>query len=388
MSGWKKGGLAGLAVLLAVAVAAIGYVLAGGHGGPSGNVLSPLRPGSVTEPSRTPIPVKRVAKPRTSPADFQAGVAILLYTHDSAPPDTFARLLDQLAEDDVNSLAVAFPVYTDGPRSNTVHRGQETPPDQYLVSLIDQARARGFAIMLRPLLDESSLPPPLWRGQIEPASPSAWFASYGSLILEYARMAQQESVDSLEIGSELTSMEPSVAAWRGLIGQVRQVFSGQVTYAYNWGSTFHTDFWPQLDFVSIDAYFPLDRTPVQATAAQMSADWQRWLDLVKRVDQPYGKPIVFTEIGVVPKVGAQLKPWNREVTGQLDLGAQRAYYEATCTATSSVVSGLFWWSVGPAPASNLAPDDYNPLGRPAEATLQSCYARIEGLPAPSPAATG
>jgi len=97
VSGWKKGGLAGLAVLLAVAVAAIGYVLAGGRGGPSGNVLSPLRPGSVTEPSRTPIPVKRVAKPRTSPADFQAGVAILLYTHDSAPPDTFARLLDQLA---------------------------------------------------------------------------------------------------------------------------------------------------------------------------------------------------------------------------------------------------------------------------------------------------
>lgn len=388
MSGWKKGGLAGLALLVVLAGAAAGYVLTAGAGRPTANVLSPLRPGNATAPRPTPIPVKRVAKPRSSPGDFQAGVAILIYAHDSAPPDTFGKLLDQLADDDVNSLAIAFPVYTDGPRSNSVHRGEATPPDQYLVSVIDQARARGFGIMLRPLLDESSLPPPLWRGQIAPSSPSAWFASYGSLILDYARMAQKESVDSLVIGSELNSMEPSVEAWRSLIAQVRQVFSGQVTYAFNWGSTFRTDFWPQLDFVSIDAYFPLDRTPARATAPQMTADWQRWLDLLKRIDQPYGKPIVFTEVGVVPKVGAQLKPWNREVTGQLDLEVQRAYYEATCSAASGVLSGLFWWFVGPAPASNLAPDDYNPLGRPAERALQSCYAGVEGLPAPSPAATG
>lgn len=241
--------------------------------------------------------------------------------------------------------------------------------------------------MLRPLLDESSLPPPMWRGQIEPSSPSAWFASYDSMMMDYARMAQQESVDSLEIGSELTSMEPQVAAWRGLIGQVRQVYSGQVTYAFNWGSSFHTDFWPQLDFVSIDAYFPLDRTPAQATVPQIAADWQRWLDLVKKTDQPYGKPIVFTEVGVVPKVGAQQKPWNRMAGTQLSLDVQRAYYEATCNAASSVVSGLYWWFVGPSPAANLMPDDYSPLGRPAEGTLRSCYARIEGLAAPSPTAT-
>lgn len=388
MSGWKKGVLAGLFLLVLVAAGGAGYLLTAGGSRPNANVLSPLGPGKVTAPTPTPIPVKRVAKPPTSSGDYQAGVSILLYTHDPAPPDSFGKLLDQLADDDVNSLAIAFPLYTDGPRSNSVHRGQDTPPDQYLVSLIDQAKVRGFGIMLRPLLDESSLPPPLWRGQISPSSPSAWFASYGSLILEYARIAQQERVDSLGIGSELTSMEPSVAAWRSLIGQVRQVFSGQVTYAFNWGSTFHTDFWPQLDFVSIDAYFPLDRTPVRATVAQMTADWQRWLDLLKRIDQPYGKQLVFTEIGVVPKVGAQLKPWNGEISGQVDPEVQRAYYEATCGATSGVVSGLFWWAVGTAPVSNLAPDDYNPLGRPAEGTMQACYARIQGLPAPSPAATG
>ncbi len=371
-----------------LAAAAAGYLLSTGGAHRPANVLSPLRPANVSSPSPTPTPVKRVARPRTSPGDYQAGIAVLVYTHDSAPPNTFGKLLDRLADDMVNSLAIAFPLYTDGPHSNVVRRGPDTPPDGYLVSLIQQARARGFGIMLRPLLDESSLPLPLWRGAITPSSPSAWFASYGSLILEYARMAQQESVDSLEIGSELTSMEPSVAAWRGLIGEVRQAFSGQVTYAFNWGSTFHTDFWPQLDFVSIDAYFPLDRTPAQATAPQMAADWQRWLDLVKLIDHPYGKPIVFTEIGVVPKIGAQQKPWNRMVTGQFSLDVQRAYYEATCSATFGVVSGLFWWNIGPAPSSHLAAEDYDPLGRPAEGALQSCYARVQGLPAPIPTVAG
>jgi hypothetical protein len=385
VSSWIKAGIASVGVFLVTAGA--GYLLTSGSAPRAVTVQPPLRSAKTPVPRPTPTPVRRVASPRTSAGDFQAGMAFLAYTHDSAPPDTFSKLLDQLAGDDVNSLAITFPVYTDGPSSNLVHRGQYTPSDQYLMSLIEQAQARGFSTMLRPLLDESSLPPPLWRGQIEPSNRQAWFASYGALILDYARLAQKESVDSLGIGSELNSMELSVAAWRSLIGQVKQVYSGQVTYAFNWGSSFHTDFWPQLDFVSVDAYFPLDRTPVQATVAQMATDWRRWLDLVKRFDQPYGKPIVFTELGLVPKVGAQQKPWNPLLPGQFDLGVQRAYYEATCGATSGAVSGLYWWFVSPTTASNLTADDYNPLGRPAERSLQSCYAQAENLPPPSPASS-
>jgi hypothetical protein len=370
-----------------VTVVATGYLLTVRGRQQGATILSPVRPAASATPAPTPTPIKKVARPRTSPADFQAGLSILVYGHDPGPADAFGQLLDEVVGDDVNSLAIAFPVYTDGPRSNRVHPGQDTPSDASLTSLVKQAKARGFSIMLRPVLDESSLPPPMWRGQIEPASPSAWFASYSPVILDYARMAQQDGVDSLEIGAELTAMESNVAGWSGLISQVRQVYSGQVTYAFNWGSSFQTGFWPQLDFVSIDAYFPLDRTPAQASVAQMAADWQRWLDLVRRTNQPYGKPIVFTEIGLVPKTGAQQKPWNRLASTQFDLDAQRAYYEAACSATTSTVAGLYWWSAGPTMPANLTPDDYSPLGRPAEGTMHSCYARVEGLVAPSPAAT-
>src|SRR5205085_12653878 len=118
-----------------------------------------------------------------------------------------------------------------------------------LAAMVAQAKARGFTVMLRPLLDEASILPH-WRGEIAPASPAAWFASYGDLVLSYARMAQREGADSVGIGSELNSMEPNADAWRALIGQVRQVFSGQLTYSVNWGTTFRTGFWELLDFLS------------------------------------------------------------------------------------------------------------------------------------------
>jgi hypothetical protein len=330
-----------------------------------------------------------VTRPRTSAADFHAGLSLLVYAREPRL-DAYELLLDQLVADDVNSVSIAFPVYTDGLRSNAVHAGQDTPTDAALAALARQAKARGFTVMLRPLLDESSLLPN-WRGEIQPASPSAWFASYGALLLSYARMAQQERVDSLGVGSELNSMEPNADAWRALIGQVRSVFAGQITYSVNWATSpanFRTGFWAQLDFLSVDAYFPLDRSPSVATVQQMTADWQRWLDLLKAVDRPYGKPIVFTEVGVAPKTGAHLKPWNRQAGTQLNVDEQRDYYQATCAATSTAINGLYWWAAGPALPDNLSPDDYNPLSRPAEAAMRTCYAALPGSPAPAAANSG
>lgn len=325
-----------------------------------------------------------VTRPRTSPDDFQSGLSLLVYAQDP-PLAQYAQLLDQLVADDVNSLSIAFPVYTDSVRSNSVHPGAGTPSDAALAGLVDQAKARGFTVMLRPLLDEASILPS-WRGAIQPASPAAWFASYGALVVSYARLAQRERADSIGVGSELNSMEADVDGWRGLIAQVRQAFSGEITYSVNWetnASDFRTGFWSDLDFLSVDAYFPLDHAPAVATVPQMAADWQRWIALLQGLDRPYGKPIVFTEVGVAPKEGAHLKPWNQRAGTQLDLGEQRDYYAATCAATTPSISGLYWWAAGPELPSGLAADDYNPLSRPAESAMQACYA---ALPAPAPAA--
>lgn len=378
MSRWKTV-VVGVLALCLVAWLVTAYVLRPGGQRQAANVLSPLRLGASATPHPTPTPLKMVTKQRAAAADFQAGLSLLVYAHEPALAG-YAALLDQLVGDDVNSLSIAFPLYTDGLRANAVRAGQDTPTDESLTALARLAKARGFTVMLRPLLDEASILPN-WRGEIQPANRTAWFASYGAILMGYARIAQQEGADSLGIGSELNSMEPDVDAWHGLMAQLRQVYSGQLTYSVNWGTTFRTGFWSQLDFLSVDAYFPLDRTPEQATVAQMAADWQRWLDVLRRADQPFGKPIVFTEVGVAPRTGAHLKPWNRMAGTALNLEEQRAYYEATCRAANGTLGGLYWWAAGPELPSNLPPEDYNPLGRPAETAMQACYAQAEGLTA-------
>ena len=336
----------------------------------------PSRPLASSEQPRTSAAAPSL---RATPADFQAGFSLLVYAPDPQADSQYAALLDRLVGLNVNSLAIVFPVYTDGVTSDTVRPGPDTPSADSLATLTRFARARGFTVMWRPILDESSLLP-AWRGEIRPRDTSAWYQSYGSLILGYARLAAQEQVDSLAIGTELNSMEQYVASWQGLLQQVRQVYRGQVTYAYNYNTSFQTGLWSDLDFISVDAYFPLDHTPAGASAAQMSADWQRWLAELQRFDGPYHKPIVFTEVGVVPKAGAHLRPWDSSVSGAFDLDEQRAYYEATCDATPHVVQGLYWWAAGTSLPARLQPSDFDPLSRPAEDVVRSCYAVIEGKP--------
>ena len=314
---------------------------------------------------------------RASLSDFQAGISLLVYDPQPQAGPAYQQLLDRLVSLNVDSVSIVFPVYTAGVSANTVQPGKETPSGDGLVSLARLARARGLSVTLRPVLDEATLLP-AWRGAIRPTNPNAWFASYGSLILSYASLAQSAGVQTLAIGTELNSMEPYLTDWRRLIGQVRQVYSGQVTYAYNFGTSFQTGLWPDLDVVSIDAYFPLDNTPASATADQMAGDWQRWLALIRRTNGPFGKPIVFTEVGVVPKTGAHFRPWDRSIDRPTNLEEQRAYYEATCDAAASAIDGIYWWDVGLSVPVDLAPDDYNPLGRPAEDVIRTCYAKIEG----------
>jgi len=336
-----------------------------------------------SSPSPVPVTVPYAGAPAL---DFQAGFSLLVY---AAQPDVstrYTRLLDHLVRLNVNSLSIVFPLYTDGVTASTVHPGADTPSEDGLATMVRMARARHLGVMLRPILDEATLIP-AWRGAIRPGDPAAWFASYGSVVLSYARFAQREGVASLAVGTEFNSMEPYLADWNNLISAVRHVFSGEITYAFNFGASFQTGFWTSLDFVSMDAYFPLDHTPAVATAEQMAADWQRWLAMLRGIDEPFNKPIVFTEVGVVPETGAHLRPWDSTVKRALDLEEQRAYYEATCETTASVVQGLYWWATGPNLPGDLpgelAVTDYNPLGRPAENVVRACYASIEGKVVPT-----
>jgi hypothetical protein len=325
---------------------------------------TPLLP--ATAPPATPTPT-----PPSSPValpSYQAGVNLLFYAN-SGYPTGLSTMLTKLRHDGVNSISVTFPFYQANPTADSVASGTGTPPDAQVEGLIRTLEGDGFSVMLRPLMDQTDLAPQ-WRGSIEPKSPTAWFASYTTLISHYAQLAATTHVQVLNIGSELYSLEPLTSNWESLIAAVRLVYAGALTYSVNGDSetegTIYDGFWKDLDFVSVDAYWDLG-VPNGTGVNGLVQAWQPFLDSM--TSAAAGEHVVLSEVGVAPQDGEQDHPWDTPLPGPTDAAFQQTYYQAACKAAEeAAVGGIYWWEV------NLGtPGSFDPLGLPAEQAMAACF---------------
>ena len=314
------------------------------------------------------------------PSAFQAGATLLLYGNDARYPTLAPAVLDRLAQDGVNSLAIVIPLYQSSRTANDIHINPiQTPSDEELASIVIDARDRGFSVLLRPVLDEGTLGPlPHWRGDIQPSSPTLWWVAYDSVFLHYATLAASLYVDSLGIGTELSSMESDASAWSALVAHVRTVYSGSLTYSSNWSSplapSFIASVVPALAFISVDAYYPLTNL-ASPTSDQLLAAWRSRVlpDLAQRTQAAH-KPVVITELGIIPFDNVFNTPWAWQSSAAYDPLVQSRYYTSACQALKPQVSGLYWWQVGL--VRPLAPQGgFDPLVLPTtESAIKNCYA--------------
>lgn len=105
------------------------------------------------------------------------------------------------------------------------------------------------------------------------------------------------------------------ARWRDQIREVRQVYSGRLTLAANFDNYHEVAFWEALDFMGINAYFPLRET-LQTPLSEdgLAAAWQeifRTIDAFRK-DQDLSLPVVFTELGYTRRKGVTVAPWSSQ----------------------------------------------------------------------------
>ncbi len=333
----------------------------------------------------TPPPSIVVIHPRGVPKDFEAGVSVVIYGNDPYFADKTQALLNRLASLGANSVSLVIPLFQQGWAASDVYADPvRTPTDAAIALFTTQARRRGFAVMLRPLLD---IVVPQdgthWRGTIQPQDATQWKSSYAALVTKYARLAEDNRVTILDIGSELDSMERDGAFWQRLINTVRTEFHGQVTYSSNWAKSFPS-FGKSLDFISVDAYFPLTAADT-ASVSDLVTAWQPWVARLKRMSQSFGKPLVLTELGATSLTGSFQQPWLWDNFQSVDLSAQQRYYDAACQAVVPGFGGVYWWMYTLDPPPKPALDrGFIVAGKPAEASLAHCFGGSVPLPAPSP----
>jgi len=218
-----------------------------------------------------------------------------------------------------------------------------------------------------------------WQGDLAMETDEAWtqwFASYDAFIVHYARLAEAEKLEALAVGTELAKTTSRTADWRRIIAHVREVYHGKLTYCANWNDEVErVGFWDALDFIGVQAYYPLATTP-RPSKKEIGAAWAPIAAKLAALAKRTGKPVAFTEIGFKSHAGALVAPWVWTTEGAVDLELQRDAYAAMFETFWSQpwFSGTFIWKWHPGGRVRRPDDrDFTPQGKPALAVIKEYY---------------
>ncbi|HEX9601566.1 MAG TPA: glycoside hydrolase [Mariniflexile sp.] len=165
------------------------------------------------------------------------------------------------------------------------------------------------------------LKPQIWvsrgafTGGIKMTSEADWKVfedSYTGFILTYAKLAQELHVEMFCIGTELESfIDNRPEYWKQLIVEIKKIYTGKLTYAANWNEYDRTPFWEYLDYIGIDAYFPVsdEKTP---TLEACRNGWLNYKPSIKAFSERFNKPILFTEFGYRSVDFTGKEPWRSD----------------------------------------------------------------------------
>lgn len=246
------------------------------------------------------------------------------------------------------------------------------------------AHQQGLKVMVKP---QVWLHRGTYTGHFSLESETDWQtfeAGYRDYILGFAWVADSAGVELFCLGTEFDQfVEKRPLFWKTLIADVRKVFRGKLTYAANWNSYRAFPHWPDLDFVGVNAYFPLcpRDTP---TAQTLDAHWKPWVREVEAFHRRHGKPVLFTEYGYRSLDGCAKEPWESSRDAPANPEAQRRSYEALYRqfwAKPWVAGGFLWkWYDRDQLAETDSrwfrrATDYTPQGKPAEATIRAWYGK-------------
>jgi hypothetical protein len=303
---------------------------------------------------------------------MQRGIQVYLHAVPGAE-DNIDAILDYVVELGANSVAVTFPLYTDGPYPSRVYADVETPSPGRVADVVTRAHDRGLRVTIRPLIDEANIATTRgkWRGSIEPVDVGAWFDSYGAAIRPYL----QTEADEFVLAAELNSLQDETERWSVLEQAARSVFPGVISYTFNWDG-FDQEHLPMLSSYGIDLY-PVSDLGDHATVEELAAVM---LFALGQQPESVRRSLVIHEVGIPALSGVYRLPyhWGTE-GGPILEEVQAKWFTAACRAAEEAgVDGLYFWMLD----SNIdplraAPADQPPksfIGRLAEASIRDCFA--------------
>lgn len=264
-------------------------------------------------------------------------------------------------QDDVNSVLIEpdYSLFSATPES--------------VIHAINKCHELGMKVMLKPMVDCRN---EIWRGHINPTQ--EWFATYQDFINFWADIAQDNNVQLFCVGCEFVNTSGWSSSWRNVIQDIRNHYSGPLTYAANKDNEPDISWWDELDYIGIDAYYPLtDKN--DPTLAELETAWSSRADAIEvwRNNNWPDKQIIFTEVGYRSIDGTNQAPAGKPPPPYpIDVQEQADCYNALLNQCKEREwwSGVFWWNweVDPNAGGPNSPY-FTPQNKPAEAVLAHHY---------------
>lgn len=237
------------------------------------------------------------------------------------------------------------------------------------------ADSLGFNVMVKPQI---------WvghgefTGQIEMNSEEDWRVlekSYREYIVEFAALSQESGVELLCIGTELELfVKNRPDFWFNLIEEVRGFYSGKLIYAENWDCYSNVPFQAQLDYIGIDAYFPIAKGK-QPSLKRLKKGWSDVTTGLKHYSDSVQRKIIFTEYGYCSSDRCAEQPWQIDSKRSENYKLQRDAFQALFVSVwnEPYFGGGFLWKWYPEHHKGRQ-DLFSVQGKIAEELLRNVYA--------------
>jgi len=228
----------------------------------------------------------------------------------------------------------------------------------------------------------------IWRGEftgdIKMNSEADWKKfeeNYRDFIMLYAQLAEEEKVGILVIGTELFEfVNERPDFWRELIPEIRKLYQGKLTYSENWDKADRVSFWKELDFIGVNAYFPLneDSSP---NLQQLKDGWKIHKSGLANLSKTSGRQVLFTEYGYRNINFAAKNPWDssRELKGvnnELQANALTAIYQEFW-GENWFAGGFLWkWHQDHKQSGGKDNNQFTPQNKPAEKVVKDFYGSL------------
>ena len=289
------------------------------------------------------------------------------------------KTFDQLKAYHINSISL-IPYAFVNVENASIHYNNERQwwgeRTEGIIASNKMAHAYKMSVMLKPHLWVNHN---FYTGDLDFATDAEWKkweSDYEKYILGFAQLAQKEKIELFCFGTELgNSVAKRPKYWSQLIHKIKKIYYGKLTYAANWDDFDKVPFWKELDYIGIDAYFPLSDATTPAVA-DLNEAWQQYIKKMEKLQAKTNKKILFTEFGYRNSDQAAKEPW-KENQNRINNLAQANGYESlfqTLTKKAWFAGGFAWkWYADEYHKEKKYSVDYTPQEKPALETIKKWY---------------